>query len=86
MQLYALDIVLILYLFIGTAAIKKLQHLVRRKKLSPNGYLLSTLFPGVVPIIGIQSEAWAYSAVSIIVAGLCFFWFPILASRSTSAI
>lgn len=84
MDILVLDVLIIIYLVVGTVIIKKLQKLVSSNKLSKNKYLIITLFPGVVPLVVLQTETWNYSAMAVVAAGVCFFWFPILASRSTA--
>ena len=81
MEIYPLDLAMVVWLFAGTFFIKKLQLFVAKGKLGKGIFLFITILLGALSLIALKLEVAEYSAISVVFVGMAFFWFAILSSR-----
>ena len=86
MEIYPLDLVMVVWLFAGTFVIKKLQLFVAKGKLGKWVFLFIAILLGALSLIVLKFEIAEYSAISVVFGGMAFFWFAILSSRETESI
>ena len=81
MKIYVLDIGMVALLVFGTILIKFLHSLVAKGHMNYGLFIFLTLGIGVVPLLLLIIEIAPYSAISVVLGGVCFFWFALLSSR-----
>lgn len=85
MNIYPLDIITLIYLLAGTYAIKKMQKQVAKGSMGRLVFLAVAVVMIPLPFLAIKFEIAPYSALSVVIAGVCLFWFAMLSSRDINA-
>ena len=78
MEIYALDIAAIIWLFAGNRVIKYMQKAVKKGVLSRPLYLVVTLLMIPVPLVVMKLDGGPYSAVGVVFGLIAIFWFALL--------
>ena len=77
---------MIFYIPIGTFLLNRLRVFAANKTSSIKViYFILTMAMAAMPLYYIRSIATDYSALSVILVGIAFFWFPIVSSRVTKS-
>ena len=79
--MYVLDIFAIAWLFLGTRAIKAMLKAVAVGRLPRLVLIVASTLLAVLPMLALKLQMFAYSAISVVVAGVVLFWFCILMGR-----
>jgi hypothetical protein len=83
---YPADFALIAWLVAGTLVIKRLLSLNAQQHIGRSVVLLVAIPLAVAPMAILGCHLVRYSALSVVTAGVIFFWFSILTGRLTRAV
>lgn len=83
--MYVVEAILVTWLVVGTLALKRLLNLVKYGRATRGTYLALALILAVSPPAVLRCFSELRSSSSVLVAGVSFFWFCILAARANPA-